>query len=236
MRLVCYNLIMSRIARAIAVGFPHHIVNRGNNKTAIFFEKEDYEKFLMLLKMYAKQSNALILAYCLMTNHVHLLVKPLSETSMAKMMQCVTQAYAKYFNKKQERSGRFWENRYFSCIVDCDRYLWTVTRYIEQNPRRANLVIREEDYPYSSARAHILGEKNSLLGEELFTQSEREDYIKFIRENIPEEGVNDIRYSTKTGRPFGGNDFVKKLELMLNRDFILKAPGRPKSGNRVTAT
>jgi putative transposase len=122
---------MPRIARAIATGFPHHIVQRGNNKEKVFFEKEDKERYLSLLSKYANKWNSTILAYCLMDNHVHLLAKPKSGESLYKMMQGVTFCYTQYVNKKYKKTGRLWESRYYSCIVDKERYLWSVARYIE---------------------------------------------------------------------------------------------------------
>jgi putative transposase len=89
-------------------------------------------------------------------------------------------------------------------------------------------VEKAEDFPYSSARAHIAGARDEALGEELFKEEQREDYIKFIRLNIPEKETNSIRYYTRTGRPFGSEEFIKKMEKKLDKRFILQRPGRPK--------
>ncbi len=147
---------MPRIARAVATGYPHHVIQRGNNKEKVFFDKEDRERYLSLLKKYSDKWDSPILAYCLMSNHVHLLTRPDMEESLYKMMQGVTLCYTQYINRKYERTGRLWESRYHSCIVDKERYLWAVARYIEQNPVRAKMVKRVEDYLYSSARARIV--------------------------------------------------------------------------------
>jgi len=219
---------MPRIARAVAVGFPHHIIQRGNNKEKVFFEKEDRQKYLELLKKYSDKWECPILAYCLMENHVHLLARPKQEKSLYKMMQGLTLCYTQYINRKYERTGRLWESRYHSCIVDREHYLWAVARYIEQNPRRAKIVKKEEDYPYSSAKAHIEGGKDHILGEELFNGNQRKDYIAFIRKGITEEEIQRLKYSTRTGRPFGREEFTKKMEKKLNKRFILQKPGRPK--------
>ena len=219
---------MPRIARAVAPEFPHHVVQRGNNKEKIFFLKEDNEKYLSLVKKYSEKWNSPILAYCLMSNHVHLLTKPKEEESLYKMMQGITLCYTQYINRTYKRTGRLWESRYHSCIVDKERYLWAVARYIEQNPRRARIVKKEEDYPYSSARDHIVGIEDKILGEELFEKRQRKDYIKFIRESISEEQIKSIRYYTRTGRPFGSKDFISKMEKKLERALVLRLPGRPK--------
>src|SRR4030067_1217584 len=213
---------MPRIARAVAAGFPHHVVQRGNNREDTFFEKEDRENYLSLLKKYSEKWDSPILAYCLMSNHIHLLTRPKEEESLYKMMQGVTLCYTQYINRKYKRTGRLWKSRYHSCIVDKERYLWAVARYIEQNPRRARIVKKEEDYPYSSARDHIVGIEDKILGEELFEKRQRKDYIKFIRESIPEEQIKSIRYYTRTGRPFGSKDFISKMEKKLERALVLR--------------
>jgi putative transposase len=178
---------MPRIARAVAIGFPHHVIQRGNNKEKVFFDKKDREQYLSLLKKYSEKWDSPILAYCLMSNHVHLLMKPKEEESLYKMMQGVTLCYTQYINRKYKRTGRLWESRYHSCIVDKELYLWAVARYIEQNPKRAKVVKKEEDFPYSSARAHINSVRDAVLGEDLFEEGQRKDYREFLRAGIPEE-------------------------------------------------
>lgn len=223
---------MPRIARAVATGFPHHVIQRGNNKEKVFFDKKDKEQYLSLLKKYVDKWDSPILAYCLMSNHIHLLTRPKEEESLYKMMQGVTLCYTQYINRKYKRTGRLWESRYHSCIVDKEKYLWAVARYIEQNPTRARIVKKEEDFPYSSARAHIYNVKDAVLGEDLFEEGQRKDYREFIRTGIPEEEKNRIRYSTRTGRPFGSETFIRSMEKKLERRFILKSPGRPKKKSK----
>ncbi len=224
---------MPRIARAVAAGFPHHIIQRGNNKEKVFFEKEDRQKYLELLKKYSDKWQCPILAYCLMNNHVHLLARPKQEESLYKMMQGITLCYTQHINRKYEKTGRLWESRYHSCIVDKEQYLWAAARYIEQNPKRAKIVKKEEEYPYSSAKAHIEGKRDDILGEELFNDiHQRKDYIAFIRESITEEEMQRLRYTTRTGRPFGSEGFIKKMEKRLDKRFILQKPGRPKKANK----
>ena len=219
---------MPRIARAVATGLPHHVIQRGNNKEKVFFDKEDREQYLSLLKKYADKWDSAILAYCLMSNHVHLLTKPKEDESLYKMMQGITLCYTQYINRKYKRTGRLWESRYYSCIVDKEKYLWAVARYIEQNPTRAKIVKKEEDFLYSSARAHINSVRDDVLGKDLFEGGHRKEYREFLRASIPEEEKNKIRYSTRTGRPFGSETFLMSMEKKLDRRFILKSPGKPK--------
>jgi len=219
---------MPRIARAVAAGFPHHIVQRGNNREKVFIDDEDREKYIDLLKKYSKKRNAQVLAYCLMTNHVHLLVKPKENESMYKMMQGVTLCYTQFANRKYNRTGRLWESRYHSCVVDKDSYLWSVARYIETNPVRAGMVKKAEDYAYSSAQAHVIGKEDNILNEELIAETQRKEYRAFIREKGTEKDRDLIRYHTKTGKPLGDEAFMKRMEKRTGRDLALRPRGRPR--------
>lgn len=222
---------MSRIARAVAVDFPHHIVQRGNNKESVFFDKADRKTYLELLRKYSENWYSPVMAYCLMTNHIHLLTRPRDVISLAKMMQGVTLCYTQYINRKYQRTGRLWESRYHSCIVDQARYLWAVARYIEQNPQRARMVTQPEDYAYSSARAHIKGVRDKVIGGVLFGEEKQGAYREFLKKRDEEE-TKSIRYNTKTGRPLGNERFIKKMEKKLGRKFRTRSRGRPRKGNK----
>jgi len=223
---------MPRIARAVAPGFPHHVVQRGNNRSDVFFGPEDRDVYLYLLKSYSDKWNTPVISYCLMTNHVHLLAKPSSDISLRKMMQGVALCYTQHVNRKLKRTGRLWESRYYSCIVDQESYLWAVARYIEQNPIRSMIVEHPEEYAYSSARAHLDLHQDPVLGEELFEEGQRHNYIEFVRSAIPGDQMKAIRRSSRTGRPLGTNTFVSEIERMLAKRLTALPVGRPrKIGN-----
>ncbi len=219
---------MPRIARIVGASCPHHIVQRGNNKEKLFSDKEDYAKYLSLLERYSTEKEALILAYCLMSNHVHLLLRPLETKALSKMMQGITLCYTQYFNTKYGRTGRLWECRYHSTIIDEDRYLWSVSRYIENNPVRVGIVKRAEDYKYSSAKAHLLGARDILLKELLFDKRELEEYRKFMRMGDEKGILNEIRRQTRLGKPLGGEGFLKALSKRLGRSLVFRPKGRPR--------
>jgi putative transposase len=218
---------MPRITRAVAIDFSHHIIQRGNNRQKVFFATDTRKKYLALVKEYSGQWDASVLAYCLMTNHIHLLIKPHQEDSLAKVMQGVSQGYAKYINKRYKRTGRLWESRYYSCVVDEESYLWQVARYIEKNPKRAGLVQQEEDYPFSSARAHVLDVPDEVLNEQLFDKEERNGYIEFLKTEPTDKEISIIRKTTKIGRPLGDENFIIKIGRLLNRQFQKTAPAKP---------
>ena len=219
---------MPRIARAVAAGFPHHVVQRGNNRADVFFNPDDRAVYLFLLKRYSEKWNTPIICYCLMTNHVHLLAKPYLEESLQKMMQGVTLCYTQHINRKYGRTGRLWESRYNSSIIDQEAYLWAVARYIEQNPARAAIVENPQDYPYPSAAAHFGLVQDAVLGEDLFPWTQRDDYIEFIRSSIPVGEVEEIRQNARTGRPLGTEKFVTGIERRLGKRLAALPIGRPR--------
>ncbi len=219
---------MPRIARIVGAGYPHHIVQRGNNRESVFLDLKDYQKYLSFLAKYSEEKDAAILSYCLMPNHVHLLVIPSTEKTLAKMMQGVTLCYTQHLNRENGRTGRLWECRYHSTIVDEDRYLWTVSRYIENNPVRAGMVKKPEDYPYSSARAHLLGKKDPILNRDLFDKNERNEYRGFVRLEEDKKALEEIRKQTRVGRPIGKADFLRTLSESVGRNLSLKPRGRPR--------
>ncbi len=198
----------------------------------MFFEDGDKEKYKEFLARYCSKHDVVMLAYCLMDNHVHLLAKPEGQKSLQKMMQGVAQGYTKYLNRGNGRTGRLWECRYHSCVVDEERYLWAVARYIEQNPVRAGIVSKAEDFAYSSARAHVSGEEDAILGERLFEDSQRDDYIGLLRSGMSERQLTGIRYSTSTGWPCGEKTFIETMESELGRALRPKPVGRPKHADK----
>ena len=219
---------MPRIARIVGVGYPHHIVQRGNNRERVFLDPGDYERYLSFLSKYSEEKEASVLAYCLMPNHIHLLVRPSEAEALPKMMQGITLCYSKYFNGENGRTGRLWECRYHSTVVDGDSYLWTVSKYIENNPVRAGIVKRPEDYPYSSAKTHLLGRKDPLLKEPLFDKSELTEYRRFIQLEEDKKITEEIRKQTRLGKPFGDGGFLKALSENLGRSLSFRPKGRPR--------
>jgi len=223
---------MTRVARIFAVNYPHHITQRGNNKETVFFDDEDKKFYLKILNKYSHQWNFDIWAYCLMANHVHLLVVPRREESLAKGIGGTNLVYTQYVNRRYNRSGRLWQNRFFSTIVEEEPYLWAVARYIERNPVRAGITEKAEDYPWSSAKVHFLDIRDGILsGEDWLKEGDIDSYRKFlVDQNIRIE--DSIRKATLTGRPLGCVEFIKSFEKILRRDILPKKVGRPKKRKR----
>jgi len=218
---------MPRIARIIAPSYPHHITQRGNNRATVFFDHEDRQTYLRLLALYAQKHHLQIGAYCLMDNHVHLLVTPETDLALARGIGLTNQVYTQYLNRKFSQSGRIWQNRFFSCVVENEQYLWAVARYIERNPLKAGLAANAEEYLWSSARAHLTEATDALLSDSSWLDpSERAAYAEYVQAG-DDSADEAIRKATRTGRPFGSETFVEALEVRLNQSLRPKKPGRP---------
>lgn len=218
---------MPRTVRYIIPNLAHHVLQRGNNRQNIFFDKKDRVYFLSKMKEISEKEKVLIGAYCLMTNHIHLLLYPKIADGMIKMLKLVAQFYTQCVNRRYRRTGKLWENRYKMHLVDPD-YEWVVARYIERNPIRANMVKNATDYQYSSARAHLLGYKDIILTKNII-KSDRKAYFEFFNESESDtkEHLAQIRAVIQQQKVLGSLNFIKRLEDKFNVCFRIRRRGRP---------
>lgn len=219
---------MPRIARVTADHYPHHITQRGNNRADVFFDDDDYSFYLKTLHNRCAEKQVHLWAYCLMTNHVHLLVVPEDGHALARCIGTTNLIYTQYVNRKYNRSGRLWQNRFFSTVIEADSYLWAVARYIELNPVKAHLVDDPVQYRWSSCRTHVCGGFDEFPSmQEWLDKTEREAYTGYLMQHdlAMEEAV---RKATSTGRPLGNVEFIKTLEIELQRRLLPGKAGRPK--------
>jgi putative transposase len=147
---------MARLPRFSIPGQSQHVIQRGNNRDAIFVADEDYGFYLEKLKDACQKFHCEIHAYVLMTNHVHLLITPYSENGISKVMQSLGRFYVQYFNYQYRRTGTLWEGRYRATLLDSEQYLLICSRYIELNPVRAGMVLHAGEYPWSSYRCNAM--------------------------------------------------------------------------------
>lgn len=154
---------MARLPRYALPGQPQHVIQRGNNRTAMFTDAADYERFRHDLLTACERYACAVHAYVLMTTHVHLLMTGSVAGAVGKAMQSVGRRYVGYYNRKHQRTGTLWEGRYRSAPIDCERYLFTCYRYIEQNPVRAGMVDHPRHYRWSSFHANALGGMDPLV-------------------------------------------------------------------------
>ena len=219
---------MARIARLVAVGYPHHVIQKGNNRQAVFLDDEDRHLYLRLLKKYTSQCSCKVNAYCLMINHIHLLLTPQYDDSLSKTMQKLSLRYTQYVNQKYERSGRLWECRFHSCLVDREQYLWIVCRYIERNPVRAKVVNEPSEYKWSSAKANTALDMEENLTEPIWqSHLEREEYRRFLNQPDRKDEIERVRRSTFKGTPIGGEAFITYIAQELGLDVKTSRRGRP---------
>ncbi len=218
---------MPRMARVVATDVPHHITQRGDRSTEIFLDDEDRQTYLGFLKRYREKHGLEILAYCLMSNHIHLVAVPKEANSLARTLAVAHMRYTQHFNWKYSQSGHLWHARFFSCVLD-DRHTLAATRYVERNPVRAGLVGRPWDYKWSSARAHIGERADTVLSTRWPPSKLLSQWRDFLVE--PEEAgkLEEIRFSTRRGRPLGSLEFVEKLERLLGKRLAARNRGRPR--------
>ncbi len=220
---------MPRLARAIAVGCAHHITQRGNNRQDVFSADEDRQVYLELLQEQAQKYSLEVLAYCLMTNHVHLVAIPHEEESLAQAIGRTHFRYTQYINRFHRRSGHLWQGRFYSCALD-GRHLWPTLKYVELNPVRAKVCRRAWQYPWSSAALHTDEKAQSELLNlpRWYKQVSAEEWRKELAEGLTDGEVAQIRLRTHTGRPLGSDSFVSKLETLLGRRVRPLPVGRPR--------
>jgi putative transposase len=218
---------MPRIARVVIPEIAHHITQRGNRRQDVFFSDDDRQEYLRLIFEYSVQAGLLILAYCLMTNHLHLVGIPILAVTLSKVFGPVHTQYAQHFNAVVGSGGRVWQSRFYSCPLDND-HLWRAIRYVERNPVRAGMVIRAEDYAWSSARAHC-----GLRTDPLLTSLPEPklcasgNWSAWLHDPEDEDVLKKLRLCTRTGRPCGTKNFADELEAHLDRRLRALPRGRP---------
>jgi len=229
---------MPRQRRLIVPDVAVHIVQRGNNRAPCFFGLGDYRLYLCLLQQLAAALDCSLHAYCLMTNHVHLLLTPGSPDACKGLMRNLGQRYVQYINRRYGRTGTLWEGRYRSCLAQSARYVLACYRYIELNPVRAGIVADPADYPWSSYHSNAEEHSNPwltphpefvALGDDPLRR--KAAYRTLIREGIEQAILKDIREATFGGYTLGSEAFKAELTLVCGRPVSRGRAGR-KSKNR----
>ena len=225
---------MPRRARLLVPGVPVHLIQRGNNRSACFYADEDYRFYLEHLAEQATKHGCALHAYCLMTNHVHLLVTPQREDSLAQLMKALGQRYVQYVNRTYRRSGTLWEGRFRSCLLQQETHVLACYRYIELNPARAAMVAHPAEYRWSSYRGNAQGETNALLTPHPLYRSlgsdgaERQaNYRELFRCELDPGLIDEIRLATNGNFALGNSLFIDQIEQALGRRAARGKPGRP---------
>jgi putative transposase len=220
---------MARLPRVVATGLPHHVTQRGNYRQNVFFTDSDRLTYLGLLCDYARQARLRLIGYCLITNHVHLIVIPERENSLARGVGQAHCRYAHAVHARQQATGHLWQNRFFSTVMD-EAHLLCAMRYVETNPVRAGMVADASDYRWSSAQAHLGGHDSTASLDLKYWQARvrAEDWRRELKITEEAEEMAMIRSLTASGRPIGSKEFIAGLARQMQRVLQARPPGRPK--------
>ncbi|MBC3456746.1 transposase [Pseudomonas mosselii] len=228
---------MPRGGRVLLPHCPHHIVHRGHNRQVVFAQDTDFQRYLADLRELKDAFGVKVYAYCLMTNHVHLLLVPDDACAgLSLLMKTLAARATRYRNRLEGRSGTLWESRFKSSIVQSDTYLLACCRYIELNPVRARMVAEVGDYPWSSysARMGAVKRQNWLDEDPLFEalgeteELRRKRYAEFVRQAISDEELSLIRDAIQRGQLTGSSRFVDEIAQITGKRIERRKQGRPK--------
>ena len=225
---------MPRPLRAIAEGLVYHVINRGNARQSVFLRDDDYLAFLKAIGDLKERKPFELYGYCLMTNHIHLLLRP-REAPISRIVQSLLVSHTQRYHRCHKTCGHVWQGRFKSPVVQDDDHLLCVLRYIEANPLRAKMVAAAGEYRWSSFAAHGQGEPNDLLDpvpsyEALaaYPAVRRRRWSAYVHQTPPEAEVESIRRSSAAGLPYGESSWVKRLANRLKLDLTIRPRGRPK--------
>jgi putative transposase len=220
---------MARLPRVVVVDVAHHVTQRGNARQVILANDPDRVAYLELLRQYSELYRLSLLGYCLMSNHVHLMVVPRTAAALSQTLKHTHGRYASYWNTRQSSSGHVWQGRFYSCPLD-DSHLWAGLRYVELNPVRAGMVSAAAEWPWSSAAAH----SNPEVGDEMLAMERWRkrwtlaEWGEYLAAGESQTDVSQLRQCTHTGRPLGTSEFVAALEQSTLRRLAPRRGGRPK--------
>lgn len=234
---------MARLPRLTVPGYPHHIIQRGNNRQAIVRDDEDREALLELITTRARQHGVALHAWVLMDNHFHLLATPETAEGVPRWMQDVGRSYVRRFNDRHQRSGTLWEGRYKSTLIQTERYFLACMAYIELNPVRAGMVAEPRQYPWSSHLHHI-GQRVDrylsahpvywALGNTPFAREAA--YADWVRSGLSAQQQKAITDAALHGWALGDEGFAGELQKQTSRRVSRAAKGRPAAAPSGKAT
>ncbi len=223
---------MARLARIVVPGHPHHVTQRGNRRQRVFFTDDDYAAYLDLLGTHCARVGTEVWAYCLMPNHVHLVLRPGGADGLRAALGEAHRRYTRRINLREGWSGYLWEGRFASFPTD-EAHLAACARHVELNPVRAGLAARPEDWRWSSARAHLAGADDGVVRVAPLLERFGE-WRAFLEGGLGDTAADAIRKAARTGRPLGGPDFVETLERLTGRALKKRRPGpKPKSREQI---
>jgi len=223
---------MARLARLVVPGLPHHVTQRGNRRLPTFFDDEDYALYKYLLSEAAGKAGSEIWCYCLMPNHVHIIIVPSHEDGLRATFADAHRRYTGYINARMRVTGHLWQGRFGSVVMDED-HLPNAVRYVSLNPVRARLVDRAKDWNWSSVNAHLAGEDDGLVqvAPVLERYGRFRDFLG--TEENDAAAFRALRQSESTGRPLGSDDWIEQLENQTGRTLKAEKRGPKKIQSKI---
>ncbi len=212
------------MARLVVPNHPHHVTQRGVRRMATFLNDDDYRAYLKLVAEGCRSAGTVVWAYCLMPNHVHLILVPADENGLRAALGEAHRRYTLRINQREDWRGYLWQGRFQSFVMD-QAHLIACARYVEQNPVRAGLAKRPEDWAWSSARAHLDGKNDGLVDVQPLLDL-IPDWKDFLAQPQTPDTLEHLRKHGRTGRPNGDADWVKRLEKLTGRTLAKQKPGR----------
>jgi len=227
---------MGRQPRVLVPDFPHHIVQRGHDHNAVFIDSSDYEFYLANLVELKSHYNVGVYAYCLMTNHVHLVLVPFADgDAISRLMRRLSARQGRRANRLEQRVGTLWSGRFKSSVVDTDEYLLACLRYVELNPLRARLASQPADYRWSSYAQRLGLTNDNWLDPDPVTATlagtltaRRRAYARFVREGVSTSELKFIRDAVRRNQLTGDHCFVDEIEQRTGLRIKTRGQGRPK--------
>ena len=218
---------MPRMARIVVPGLPHHVTQRGNRREPIFFEEGDQSVYSDLLAEQMHKCGVEVWAYCLMPNHVHLVLVPKDDIGLSRAIGAAHRRYTHFINARGRWTGHLFQSRFASVVMD-ESHIIAAVRYVSLNPVRAHLVTQAQDWPWSSVRAHLKGDDDGLVAVAPVL-ARVPDFVALLAD-AGDQGFGALRTAEISGRPLGNDEFIAGLERILGRRIARRAPGRtPKS-------
>jgi putative transposase len=217
---------MARLARAVFPGLPHHVTQRGNGRARTFFGDADYALYRDLLREHCAAAGVAVWAWCLMPNHVHLVLVPSDEDGLRCALSRVHRVYAGRIHERLQRTGHFWQGR-FGCVAMDEAHLCAAFRYVALNPVRAGLVKLAEDWRWSSTRAQ-LGLADDGMTVVAATRVRMPDFAELLATAEDEAATMGLRRAESIGRPIGSAEFLEQLEARYGRALRPGKAGRPR--------
>jgi putative transposase len=224
---------MARLARLVIPGVAHHVTQRGNRRQPVFFSDEDYAAYRDLVAAACMERDVSCLAWCLMPNHLHLILNPSDPDGLRAALAEAHRRYSRRINAAHGWTGYLFQGRFASYPMD-DAHLMAAVRYVELNPVRAKLAARAEDWPWSSARAHVTGRPDGLTDLDALAGVHRNWRAMLLHGleagDQEDEEIKAIEAHARTGRPRGGEAFVSALDARTGRRLKRGKPGRKPKG------